>query len=202
MKLSHPKLTVIEGGGKKPPSWREVPSRIIGRSPFNKDEITSYRIAVDDIRKGLAANRKQPLLDLWSAGLGELPPFPNIQRYASEFGATRTALIDARACFRGLKRPLGDDDTGYDIVAFVSKPTKIFVFDPTSACLVNIKSVPYDLVFVVYVRLDFPERRTYQRAGNAPAFSGMVVSWEFVESDAEDPTLPSGHKDRYRRRLW
>lgn len=196
-------LRVIEGGGASRPSWQQVPKLVLGRSPFDHSKIVRYRVATDDVQKGLDANRKQPLLDLWAAVVGELPPFPGVTRFKDQFARTATSLAKAHACFRGIKRPVGDDDHGFDVIAFVSKPTQIFAFEPSPSCSIKMRAVPSDLVLVTYVRLDYSNGRPYRGAASEPPpITGVVVSWEFVEADPDESDLPIGYTERYRQRLW
>jgi hypothetical protein len=194
---------VIEGGAITRPSWQQIPRLVIGRSPLNRSAPVHFRIATDDIRKGLEANRKQPLLDLWTGVVGELPPFPGVDRYRADFLDWRTSLSDAYACFKGLKRPIGEDDHGFDVVAFVCKPLKIFVFEPSMGCLIKPHSVPSDLVLVVYAKLDYNTQRSHRAKPQVgTSVAGVVFGWEFVETDPDGSGLPLGHKQRYRTRLW
>jgi hypothetical protein len=51
------------------------------------------------------------------------------------------------------------------------------------------------MVFVVYVRLNSP-------SGDPKAMIGIITHWGLVEADKDDPTLPTDHASRYRKRLW
>ena len=195
-----PVLSVIEGGGQQPPSWREIPSVVIGRSPFDRSRVTSFRIAIHDIQKALDNNRRQPLLDLWTCVVGELPNFSGIERYAQQYADNRSSLSQAHAAFQGLKRPIGDDDRGFDVVAFVTKPTMTFTYSPDFGCMVKPRLIPSDLVHVTYVRLDRVKREPHGRAELAE--TGTIIHSEFVEADATETLLPIGFEQRYRRRRW
>ncbi|HZG31023.1 MAG TPA: hypothetical protein VE079_21440 [Ensifer sp.] len=200
-----PRFEVIHGGGLRAPAWRDIPSTVLARSVTSRELAAFYRVAQADVQKALEANRRQPLLDLWSSVLGEIPPFPNAQE---KWGTTMkvsplVAMADAHACFRGLKRPMGNDDRGYDCYAFVSKPTRRFVYEPSMACCIKLVDVPADLVHITYVRCDFPLGRPpriedAETAGNL----GIVTHWHFVEADQSEPNLPVDHKNRYRQRIW
>lgn len=193
-------LKLIEGGGQEPPSWQQVPSIVLGRSPFDRSAITSFRIATQDIQKALDNNRRQPLLDLWACVVGELPGFAGIDRHAEQFSADGSSLSKAVACFQGLKRPIGNDDHGFDVVAFITKPRMTFVYAPDFGCMVKPKRIPDDLVFVTYAQLDRNGSKAYQRPELAA--TGAVIHWEFIEADPGNLSLPIGFGERYRRRLW
>jgi hypothetical protein len=196
----HPVLSVIEGGGQRLPSWREVPSVVLGRSPFDRTKITSFRIATHDIQKALDNYRRQPLLDLWACVVGELPNFAGVERYAQQFADNRSSLSQSHACFQGLKRPIGDDDHGFDVIAFVTKPAMTFTYAPDFGCMIKPKAVPKDLIHVAYVQLDRVRAQSQSRSELAD--TGTVIHWEFVEADATETLLPIDFQTRYRRRRW
>jgi hypothetical protein len=110
--------------------------------------------------------------------------------------AVLSGLKDAHALFRGIERPLAEDDDGANVLAYVVKPTTMYEYDSNSMVSVALKiTVPQDVVFVVYVRLDNPDA--------APEdMTGIVTHWGFVEADKDDPTLPTEYNSRYRQRLW
>ncbi|TPJ77055.1 hypothetical protein [Mesorhizobium sp. B2-6-2] len=203
-KLAHP-FRVIHGGGQVPARWLDIPSAVIGRSPYRRDENVVYRIAQHDARKALELGRKQPLLDLWSVVLGEIPPVNNaLAKWGKVAEAQKlSSLSSAHACFRGIKRPAGDDGTGFDFYAFVSKPAIFFVYDPDMGCVIKLAHVPDDLVHVTYVRLDYPSGRPAGKHSKvANGAIGIVTHWEFVETHNDASTLPIDFAERYRRRVW
>jgi hypothetical protein len=202
--ISRPQLRIIDGGGKPTPKWRNFPKSLVARSPFDREEVAHFRLAQQDIEKAAKHGRRQPILDCWSCVVGLPPPVPNISSVGS---ALRTvsllSLRDAHACFRGVKRPVGDDDTGWDMVVYISKPQWFFEFEPSLACIAKLTKAPDDLVFATCVRLDNPRGESYEEGTKkrAPA-RGVITHWEFVEADPSDKNLPCGHKERFRRRLW
>jgi hypothetical protein len=142
-------------------------------------------------------------MDLWWHVYGELPPMPGIDRYTHLIAPEKAGLHSAHACFRGLKRPVAEDDRGSDYVAFVTKPNIGFRYKPAMGCLAEPFDIPRDLVFVTYARLDFPEGRAYQsRNRNLPIANGIITHWQLVECDPDDPQLPVDHVVRFRRRYW
>ena len=199
------KFQVISGGGASPPHWRDVPSTVLARSVQHRELAAFYRVAQSDVHKALALNKRQPLLDLWSCVIGEVPPFPNANaRWGSLVGkGTLTSMADATACFRGLKRPLSDDDRAFDCYAFVSKPKKRFIYEPSTVCSVKLVDVPDDLVHIAYVRCDYPAGRPRRGDDQQDSSSvGVVTHWHFVEADPTNPELPIDFRDRYRQRIW
>lgn len=199
----HPRLRLIEGGGAKPAEWLSPPSTVVGKSPFDRSAIMAYRVAAGDLRQHLKTGRRQPILDLWWHVYGELPPLTGANRYSSIAAQSGYGLHSAYACFRGLMRPVAEDDRGHDYVAFVTKPKVGFRYEPSMNCQIEPYSLPDDVVFLIYAHLDFPEGRAYQsKRGQRPVTNGVVTHWQLVESDPEDSLLPVDHKRRFRRQLW
>ena len=194
-----PKLTVIEGGGEARPKLLRLPSTVSGPSPFARGLRIGYRIATEDVRRALSANRRQPVLDLWSLVIGQLPPVANISRYddlAVQLKAQ--ALENAHAAFRGVKRPVGNDPHGYDHVVFITSPRVHFRYEPDMVCMVRPDEIPDDVVLATYVQLDFPQGRPSAAKTKVPV-GGVITHWELVERDGE---LPVRSSERYRQQLW
>ncbi|MCK0208790.1 hypothetical protein MWN33_12195 [Starkeya koreensis] len=198
------RFSVIDGGASPPSEWLDFRSLVLARWALAPDQSVFYRFSKRDIEKSLAARRRQPILDAWSMIFGETPPVPNISRWTGEFSGKRlVTLRDATACFRGLKRPMADDDTGFNVVAYVSKPALYFRATHDMVCVAKPQPFPADLVFVTYVRLDHPVKSDIGLCGfGEGATKGVVTHWEVVEADPTDPHLPVQHRDRYRKRLW
>jgi hypothetical protein len=197
-------LTVVEGGAGSSSPWLDFPSTVIGRSPFDRKQAVRYRFARHDIVKALEAGRRQPIFEAWSAVLGNAPPVPNISKWDERlrFCALRS-LADAEACFRGLRRPVGEDDYGFDMVAFVSRPRWFFRYVPSLACVAELAQVPDDLVFITHVKLDHPNEGRYGgHRRDLPPVRGVVTHWGFFEAECVSKCLPIGHQERYRRRMW
>ncbi|RUU02699.1 hypothetical protein EOD10_35875 [Mesorhizobium sp. M7A.T.Ca.TU.009.01.3.2] len=198
-----PKFRLIVGGNQKPARWLSPPATAIGRSPFDKNRIMAYRLTTGDLQKHLDARQRQPILDLWWHVHGLVPPISGAAKFDTADSRGTRGLGGAHACFRGLMRPAGEDDRGFDYVAFVTKPAIGLKYEPSMGCLIKKFDMPADLVFVIYARLDFPEgRRHNQMDGKPPVTEGVIVLWQLVECDPENPMLPIDHKSRFRRRLW
>jgi hypothetical protein len=131
--------------------------------------------------------------------IGKLPPVPNSSRYSDYEAALRSqALEKAHACFRGVKRPVGDDPHGFDHIVFITNPGVHFRYSPDMVCLIRPEELPGDVVLATYVLLDFPEGRAGATKFKAPV-RGIITHWELVERDG---LLPVHSEDRYRKRLW
>jgi hypothetical protein len=196
-------LTVIEGGAQPKPRLLRLPRTVVGPSPFNADDLIAYRIAEQDVRVALENRRRQPVLDLWSMVIGKLPPIPSISKWkelAEELA--QNSFFNAHAAFRGMRRPIGDDDYGFDHVAFISKPRVRLRYVPDMVCVAEPEEIPDDVVLATYVKLDFPEGRRNGRPRTDVPISGLITHWELVESDSADSLLPVHSEERYRQRLW
>lgn len=199
---ARPNLVVIQGGGVTPSPWRVLPSTLIGRSPHSRDQLALYRLATNDLQKDIEARKYQPVFNAWSLVLGKIPPIPNASKIEKSLSPNQLISIrDAHACFRGLKRPVGGDDRGFDVYTFISKPNHYVRFKPGMACQGVIANIPDELVFASYVRIDVG-RRTQTPNGSQSMVTGVVTHWGLIEADPSDPTLPMGFKERYRKQIW
>ncbi len=196
-------FAVIEGGGQKPSAWIDLPKTIIAPSPIDRGQSVAYRVSGLSAQKALEAGNRQPLLDLWSMVYGKIPPVNNARMKwadkANEHGLI--SIADAIACFRGIKRPIGDDDRGYDVYAYVNKPRILFSYAPSMSCPIEPLEVDDDLVGIVYVKMDYPHGRNTLDKNELATARGIVTHWELAEAD-ESGLLPIESDRRYRRRLW
>lgn len=198
------RFTVIDGGAQPPSPFQDFPNSLIARSPFNKEQAAYYRFSKLSLAKMDAAKRRQPILDAWTCVFGRVPPVNN-SSILEKHGASKNlvSLTDALACFRGVKRPVGDDKYGFDTFAFVTRPRWAARYQPSMSCLITWFPVPEDLLFVTYVRLDQPAVGRYgSQAARGLAVRGVVSHWQFVESEPGECDMPVGYQERYRRRLW
>jgi hypothetical protein len=194
-------FTVITGGGRKPSAWIDIPQTVIGKSPHTKDHPASFRIATEGVRKALDLGHRQPLLDLWSLVFGRIPPVNGAEMRWGEHKSLLKSFDSAYACFRGIRRPVGDDDKGFDMYAYVTLPALTFRYTPSMACVVEPVELPSDIVCVIYVKMDYPLGRRHLPGASAPVSRGVVTHWELVEAD-ESGLLPMESETRYRTRMW
>jgi hypothetical protein len=111
-------------------------------------------------------------------------------------------LLEAHALFQGLKRPclmLGHDA---DICVYVLSSASTFVYRAN----VKNKSVgperypkPDASVFVVYANLSM---RQNQSESGQVALDGVILFWEWILADQDQPLLPAQHGSRYVKRIW
>lgn len=204
MEQRRTQLRVIQGGGSTASTLFELPSIVIARSPASKARLVGFRLATGEARRALEHNRRQPVYDLWSGVLGVVPPQAgaSLQSPNGEIVAL-SGINTAHACFRGIRRPVGHDEHGFDYLAYVHKAPYRFSYIPSMGRCVQLVRVPDDLLFVPYVKLDFPEGRPYgKRQSKKASVMGVVTHWDYVEADSEAPDLPLDHQTRFRRREW
>jgi len=142
--------------------------------------------------KGAEAHRRQMAYAFWSVLNGTAPPVPH---QGSSAGERLLKLEDAHACFKGVNRPVADDDHGSRMVAYVLKPEFFYKYEFLSPIVFTTREpVPIDLVFVAYVHLDKP--------GVCSDAIGTLTHWQFVDADPRDGFLPVDFDSRYTTRLW
>jgi len=195
---------IVDGDEQAPSPWLDFPQTVIGRSPFEKNRPTFFRFAKQGVQKALDEGRRQPIFDAWSMVLGKLPPIPNVSRLELRLAACPlVSILEAHACFRGVKRPVGVDDRGFDMVVMITRP-KWFVRNHTSmVCMGDLSPVPEDLIFATFVRLDQPNSGRYGINIDTSAIKGVITHWQFIEADnSSGEPLPVEHRERFRKRLW
>ena len=178
------RFEVIEGGAQPLTPWQDLPQTVLGRSPFDRSHVAYYRLSKTSVAKMDIAKRRQPIFDAWTSVIGDVPPVNNSATLARHAASRRLAsLSDAYACFRGVRRAVGDDKTGFDVFAFVSRPTWGVKYTPSMSCVLSWFLIPDDLVFVAYVRLDHPSVGRYG-SPSATGFPvrGAISHWQFVET--------------------
>ena len=184
--------SVIDGARIAPSPWLDFPKTVISRSPFNKDQAVFFRFAKNDVQKALLLGRRQPILDAWSMIWGKLPPIPNITRLLPKLEACPlTSILSSHACFRGVRRPVGEDDRGFDMVVLISRPRWMIAHQPSMACIGELVPVPDDLVFATYIKLDQPLVGRLGIAIDTTSIRGVITHWQFVEAEVVgDEILP------------
>jgi hypothetical protein len=176
-------------------AWLQFPPTVHARSPFDQDSLCRLKLSTNDVRKAARAGRRQPAFELWSGVIGSPPPVPGVERRNNPDPNDLSSLIQAHACFRGIERPLAEDDDGANVVAYVLRPRFFYEYDPHMVSLALRVPVPRDLVFVTYARL-------FELEGKADELVGVVTHWGFVEADPRNLRLPINSSTRYRERLW
>jgi hypothetical protein len=194
--MAKPILRVIAGDAKSCPAWLDFPATVVGRSPFDRSETCRFRLSREDVTKAALARRLQPIWEFWSIVVGQPPPVPNVKVWGENVPAEEglTTLVEAHACFRGIRRALAEDDNGTDVIAYVLRPHFFYEHSVNLVCAASKRATPHGLVYVVHARLDVP-------AASGPVI-GVVTHGGFVETELEDGTIPKDHSSRYNKRLW
>ena len=170
---------------------------VLAPSPADRSQLCAFQVARNDSIKAARAGRREPAFEFWSIVVGVAPPVPGALHRNANVPGELTQLSKAHACFRGIKRPLAEDDDGDSVVAYVLRPAFFYQYDPNMVSVAWKVPVPRGLLFIVYVRLF--EASTEPPAGTM----GIVTHWGFVEADKADPRLPINYRiARYRTRLW
>jgi len=176
--------------------WLRFPDSVLAPNPSDPSKLCMLRLSHADTCKAAIAGRRQPAFDLWSMVVVCAPPVPGVDFRNRDVSGKLVSLSGAHACFRGIERPLAEDDDGRDVLAYVLRPHFFYEYDPNMVSVASKIPVPRGLVFVVYVRL------TESRGLDQSGMVGTITHWSFVEADANDPKLPVNHASRYRARLW
>jgi hypothetical protein len=120
---------------------------------------------------------------------------PGVERRNDPASDDLIPLVQAHACFRGIERPLAEDDDGANVVAYVLRPRFFYEYDPNMVSLAQRVPVPRDLVFITYARL-------LDQTGEPGEPVGVITHWGFVEADPKNLRLPINSTTRYREQLW
>ncbi|MGZ7868237.1 hypothetical protein ACXR8U_21595 [Methylobacterium radiotolerans] len=180
------------------PHWRSPP---VVEAPCPEDRARTLRfgISADLTGHGRANWRQTPLFMAWAHLVGQLPPINNAS-YALRNGLTPTftTLKDAKACFRGLKRPHNNEDDGSSVLVYVLKLAATLQYDTKGAmvCPMSVLLMPSAAVLTVQVRL----AASLQEPVNG--IDGIVTRIEPVAGEKPEHALPVGHADRYAHRCW
>jgi hypothetical protein len=190
------KRSVISDHTSAPGDWVRFPNFVLAPSPFNQARLCRLRIAHADTRKAARVGRRQPAFDLWSMVLGCPPPVPGVGARNDHIPGALVSIAQAHACFRGIQRPLAEDDDGSDVVVYVLRPHFFYEYDPNMVSVALKVPVPRGVLFATYARL--------VDSDNSATMTGLgtITHWGFLESDRADPRLPINFKSRYRTRLW
>ena len=187
---------VIVDRPSTPGDWLKFPNIAHAPSPFDRQTLCRLKISHADTRKAARAGRRQPAFDLWSMVLGYDPPVPGVGARNDLIPGELTSIAEAHACFRGIERPLAEDNDGSDVVVYILRPRFFYEYDPNMVSVALKVPVPRGIIFATYVRLIDSDKI----ARTSPA--GTITHWGFVESDRADPRLPINYETRYRTRLW
>jgi len=105
--------------GPKPGDWLLPPESIHAPSPFDRFSLCRLKISRNDIQRAASAGRRQIVFDLWSMVVGKPPPVPGVQARNDPRPDELVSIAHAHACFRGIERPLAEDDDGSNVAAYI-----------------------------------------------------------------------------------
>lgn len=86
---------------------------------------------------------------------------------------------------------MNGDGVDKDVYIYVVRPRYVYRFIAHMVCLARREAAPDGAVFVCYVVFN-----------DALLEHGVVVNWEWVFADPEDPALPANYSDRYDEKVW
>lgn len=177
-------------------SWLEFPGTVEAPSPEDRKVACDFTLGSADAITMARIGRRQLTFEMWSIILGIEPPVLGCAHRNRKIPGKLTKLAEAHALFKGIERPLADDDDGSEVLAYVLKPQHMYENNPDMVSVALKVAVPQDLVFVVYARLS--------NAGGEghSGTRGIVTHWHFVEADPATPMLPVDYSTRYRTQLW
>jgi len=176
-------------------SWLDFPATVQAPSPEDRAVLCDFVLGSADAATMARIGRRQLTFEMWSMILGVEPPVIGCARRNWKTQGELTRLAEAHALFKGIERPLADDDDGSDVLAYVLNPKFMYENSPDMVSVALKVAVPQDVVFVVYARLN-------KASGGPNGARGTVTHWHFVEADPAFPTLPVDFSSRYRTRLW
>jgi len=135
---------------------------------------------------------------MWSHIVGEMPPINNAYHYPQIHypDAVLNSIQHAHACYKGVKRPLNKEDDGGDVYVYIISTPQTVEWKSDMACNVALVDSPPNTVFTVHVR---PASALQIEAAG---LWGAATKWEFVDADAERPTLPDAYGTRYSETVW
>jgi hypothetical protein len=183
----------------KPPDRKLLePPTVMIPSPDDQASAVPVIISPTTIEQLAKGYRRTTIFEAWAHLVGEMPPVNNAYHYprAQKPEAVLRTIRDAHACFRGLHRPCDKEDDGEDTLVYVLETPQTVRWTADMACVVELVDVPDKTVLTIHVReaarLQIPVEGVW----------GAITKWEFVNADAEQPSLPIDHNTRYGRRLW
>jgi hypothetical protein len=139
--------------GPKPGAWLEFPAVVQAPSPEDRAVLCDFVLGRADVVTMDRIGRRQLSFEMWSIVLGLEPPIIGCAHRNRKIEGELTKLAEAHALFKGIERPLADDDDGSEVMAYVLKPKFMYENNPAMVNVALKVAVPQDVVFVVYARL-------------------------------------------------
>ena len=176
--------------------WRNPPN-ITAPSP-DKGGAEIYLEVSNDILSPARNNfRKTPLFQVWTHLLGCPPPIPNVSILEhDDLQPTYQTLHDASSCFKGIKRPINNQENGAEVITYVLNPENTVECVPRMGASIRAQKTAPRYLLTVQIVLN----GSLQLEGKD--IEGRVTRIEIVKVDSVNDRLPIGHENRYGSRLW
>jgi hypothetical protein len=111
--------------------WLRFPETTLAPSPDDRSQPCTFAISSNDTTKAARAGRRQMAFELWSAVLGVPHQFQGSRNATRPEPCDLTSLRYAHACFRGIERPLAEDNDGENVLAYITRPRFFYEYDPS-----------------------------------------------------------------------
>jgi hypothetical protein len=108
-------------------AWLALPDTVEAPSAADKTIPCIYRLGSSDVIKMAQASRRQLVFELWSCLLGLAPPIPGCGHRNRNVAGDLTRLSEAHALFKGIERPLAEDDEGANVQERPNVANRIFL---------------------------------------------------------------------------
>jgi len=181
---------------KKRPSVLELPA-VSAPSPLDPKQSVDLEISSSTIQKFAKVGRKTPIFEAWAHLVGEMPPINNAMYLPSQRPAARLGILkNAHACFKGVRRPYGDQDRGSEIYVYVISTSHTIRWVSAMDCVADLVDAPGGKLLTVQVC------HSSSLQPSVESVWATITKWEFVDACAEQPRFPDAHKERYDELLW
>ena len=179
--------------------WIDFPL-VQAPSAEDRNKSAFYEISDEFIIRHFNNRRRVPIFQGWVHLAGRLPPIPNINSSMHRANVARMLSVqNASACFRGVKRPQGDEPFGSSILVYVVNSALTITYQSDAHCAARAAPSPTDTVLAVHVS---PGKQVVNYQDSSHMIDGVIIHWEFVRSDNTDRDLPRDYSTRYSKQLW
>lgn len=174
------------------------PPLVSALCPEGSGETVQLMISPSTIKKFIDARRSTEMFQAWAHLVGEMPPINNAElvRRTDHPDATISAVRDAHACFKGVKRRYDQDDDGKEIYVYVIATGHTVRWRADMRTTAGIYAVPEGTLLTVQAK----PRASLQDCPEG--IWGAIVKWEFVNADRERTEFPEGFDARYDMLVW
>lgn len=117
-------------------------------------------------------------------------------------------LLEARALFRGIHRPMIDKELDNFVYVYILNPDHTYVYPPARRRLrlgpLQAEKPLYS-VFTIFVLFHDESIRRWRAQINrigGEEIDGLILDWEWAFASSPDGFLPDDHENRYDERIW